>query len=187
MSLTMSDFRNPNRRAAAREADAASDYRAGGSPLTGRRVLAIFLGFFLLVFSVNGLLIYKALKTFSGEVVAHPYERGLAYNRDIAQAREQILRDWKVEAYVAPLASGETEIRVTVLDGAGAAVSGVEWSAVLAAPADLARDVRVKLEATAPGRYAGKAAIPAGQRDLVLTASRGGEEVFRSRSRIDVQ
>jgi nitrogen fixation protein FixH len=167
--------------------DPGSDYEAGGKPLDGRKVLAILVGFFLVVGAVDGAMIYKAVKTFSGEVVPHPYERGLAYNRDIAAAREQEMRDWKVEARLSRLPGGETEIRVTARDAAGAEISGVEMSALLAAPASLAKDVRVALAETAPGRYAGKIAVPAGQRDLVLTASRGGAEVFRSRNRIDVE
>lgn len=175
MSMVMS-----NRR------DMKSDYEAGGKPLSGRKVLAMIVGFFLFVGAVNGVMIYKAVKTFSGEVVAHPYERGLAYNRDIARAREQGMRDWKVDARLARLATGETEIRVVARDGDGADVSGAQMTALFAAPADLSKDVRVKLVETAPGRYAGKGVVPAGQRDLVLTATRGGDEVFRSNNRIDV-
>jgi len=169
------------------ETERFSDYEAGGKPLDGRKVLAIFVGFFLLVFAVNGVMIYKAVKTFSGEVVAHPYERGLAYNRDIASAREQAMRDWKVDARLTRLHTGETEIRVTARDGDGADISGVEMTATLAAPADLSRDVRLTLAETAPGRFTGKVKIQAGQRDLLLTALRGGEEVFRSKNRIDVE
>jgi nitrogen fixation protein FixH len=169
------------------EPDRFSDYEAGGKPLTGMKVLAMIVGFFLFVFVVDGVMIYKAVKTFSGEVTPHPYERGLAYNREIAQAREQAARDWKVDVRLARLPAGETEIRVIASDSTGAEVSGVEMTALFAAPADLAKDVRVRLAPVAPGRYAGRAALPKGQRDLVLTAARGGEEVFRSKNRIDVE
>lgn len=169
------------------ETERFSDYEAGGKRLNGRKVLAMIVGFFLFVGAVNGVMIYKAVKTFSGEVTPHPYERGLAYNRDIARAREQAMRDWKVDARLTRLPTGETEILVAAQDADGAEITGVEMSALLAAPADLSKDVRVKLEETAPGHYAGKAAVPAGRRDLVLTAARGGEELFRSKSRIDVE
>lgn len=180
MSMVMNNIRKPLPR------PEPSDYEAGGKPLNGWKVLAMIVGFFLFVSAVNGVMIYKAVKTFSGEVVPHPYERGVAYNRDIAAAREQAARDWKVDVRLARV-GGETEIRVNARDAEGAEVSGVEMTAVLAAPADLSRDVRVKLEETAPGSYAGKVALPAGQRDLVLSALRGGREVFRSKNRVDVQ
>lgn len=177
MSMIMSD----------NEPERFSDYEAGGKPLTGLKVLAMVVGFFVFVAAVDGVMIYKAVKTFSGEVIPHPYERGLAYNREIAQAREQQARDWKVDVRLARVSPQETEIRVTARDAAGAEVSGVEMSALFAAPADLSKDVRVTLSPVAPGRYAGRATLPRGQRELVLTARRGAEEIFRSKNRIDVE
>lgn len=182
MSMVMS-----NRHERPQEPDRLSDYEAGGKPLNGRKVLAMVVAFFLLVGVVDGLMAYKAIGTFSGEVVPHPYERGVAYNREISQAREQAARDWKVDVKLDRVAPGQTEIRVAARDAGGAEVSGVEMSALFAAPADLSKDVRLKLQETTPGRYSGRAALPAGQRDLVLTAERGGRELFRSKSRITVE
>lgn len=167
--------------------DEPSDYEAGGRPLTGWKVLAIFVGFFVTVFIVDGVMAFKAIRTFSGEVTPHPYERGVAYNKEIAEARAQAARDWKVDAHVARLSATEAAIEVSASDTAGAPVAGVEMKALLAAPADLAKDVRVTLKETAPGRYSGKATLPPGQRDLVLTAERDGRELFRSKNRIDVK
>jgi nitrogen fixation protein FixH len=164
-----------------------SDYVAGGRPLTGWKVLAIFVGFFVTVFIVDGVMAFKAIRTFSGEVNPHPYERGLAYNSDIAAARAQAARDWKVDVHVSRAGPAEAAIAVDARDASGAPVSGVEIKALLAAPATVVSDVRVTLTETAPGHFAGKAALPPGQRDLVLTAERGGRELFRSKSRIDVE
>ncbi|WP_457796014.1 FixH family protein [Methylocystis sp. S23] len=169
------------------ETERFSDYEAGGKPLNGWKVLAMIVGFFLFVGAVNGVMIYKAVKTFSGEVTPHPYERGLAYNRDIARAREQTMRDWKVGVRLTRLPTGETEIRVAARDAEGVEIAGVEMRAALAAPADLSKDVQLTLAETAPGRFTGRVKVPAGQRDLVLTALRGGEEVFRSRNRIEIE
>jgi nitrogen fixation protein FixH len=164
-----------------------SDYEPGGRPLTGWKVLAIFVGFFVTVFIVDGVMAFKAIRTFSGEVNPHPYERGLAYNKDIAAARAQAAREWKVDAHVSRAAPAEALVTVEARDASGQPVTGVEMNALFAAPADVARDVRVKLAETAPGRYAAKTALPPGQRDLVLTAERDGRELFRSKNRIDVE
>lgn len=169
------------------ETERFSDYEPGGKPLNGWKVLAMLLAFFLLVASVDGLMIYKAVKTFSGEVTPHPYERGLAYNRDISRAREQAMRDWKVGVRLTRASAGDVDIRVTARDADGAEIAGVEMHVLLAAPADLSRDVRATLVETAPGRFSGKVKAPPGARDLELTALRGGEEVFRSHSRIEVE
>ncbi len=83
-----------------------------GRPLTGWMVLAMLLAFFGVIGSVNAVMVYSALSTFSGEVEAHPYEHGIAYNREIASAREQAARGWKVDASLERLSSGETRISV---------------------------------------------------------------------------
>jgi len=164
-----------------------SDYVAGGRPLNGWMVLAIFTGLFFIVLGANGAMTYFAVKTFSGEVVVHPYERGLAYNREIAAARAQEGRDWKVDVRLAPVSGGDIRIAVTLRDAAGAPLNGLDLEALLVAPANLRQDVRVKLGEKGDGRYAGEAAFVLGRRDLVLSAKRAGQEVFHSRNRIDMR
>jgi nitrogen fixation protein FixH len=158
-----------------------------GRPLTGWRVLAMLLAFFGVIGSVNAVMVYSALSTFSGEVETHPYEHGIAYNREIASAREQAARGWKVDAALERLASGETNIVVTARDSAGADISGVEVAANLASPADKKQDVPAKLQEIAPGRFEAKVRVAPGARDLVLTALQGGREVFRSRNRLQIE
>ena len=126
-------------------------------------------------------------KTFSGETVAHPYERGLGYNREIAAARAQERRDWKVDVSLAPAASGARRLVVVLHDAAGAAITGLDVEAQLIAPADLKQDIRIKLEDKGDGRYAGQAPYVAGRRDLALSAKRAGQEVFRSQNRLDAR
>jgi nitrogen fixation protein FixH len=157
-----------------------------GRPLTGWMVLAMLLAFFGVVGSVNAVMVYSALSTFSGEVEAHPYEHGIAYNREIASAREQAARGWKVDASLERLSSGETRIAVVARDAGGADISGVELVANLASPADKKQDVPAKLQEIAPGRFEARVVVAPGARDLVLTASQGGREVFRSRSRLRI-
>lgn len=164
-----------------------SAYAPGGRPLTGWKVLAMIAAFFALVVGVNGVMIYAAVKTFRGEVVAHPYERGLAYNRDIAQAREQAARDWRVDVSLRRAPGGVAAVTVVARDADGAGVTGVAMNATLAAPADLSQDVRLRLEETASGRFEGRATVSPGWRDLVLTAERDGREVFRSKNRVHVE
>jgi len=157
------------------------DPAPGGRPLRGRTVLFILLGFFATVATVNGVMMYLAVSTFSGEVVAHPYERGLAYNHDIAEAKAQMARGWSVEAHVARSADGIAH--VTAKTGQ----RGLVLRATLASPADKKRDVDVALVETTPGVYEGAAPLPAGWRDVVLVASRDGRELFRSKNRVQIE
>lgn len=160
---------------------------APGKPLTGTKVLAVLLGFFAVVMAVDGVMMYFAVSTFSGEVEAHPYERGLAYNRDIAQSREQAARDWKVDVSVARGAAGAARVTAKARDAAGAQASGLAMTATLAAPADKKKDAQVALHEVAPGLYEGETALAPGWRDLLLVAAKDGKELFRSKNRVHVE
>jgi nitrogen fixation protein FixH len=155
--------------------------------LTGRKVLFILVAFFGVIASVNGVMIYAALSTFRGEEVAHAYDRGLAYNREIAKARDQAARGWNVEGLLSRLPSGGAHVSIRAKDASGADVCGAAFTATLAAPADKKMDVSVDLAETAPGHYEGVAQVEAGARDLVLVAQREGREMFRSKNRIHVE
>lgn len=163
-----------------------SDYEPGGRPLTGWKVLAIFVGLFAIVAAANGVMIYEAVNTFRGEVVAHPYDRGLAYNREIAESRAQDVRDWRVDVSFRRDASGDVLVTVQARAPDETPITGVEMAATFVAPADVKKDAPVKLVEAVVGRYEGRVALPAGLRDLVVTARRGGKEVFRSTSRVAV-
>lgn len=56
---------------------------------TGRNFLIGLLSFFVVVSIVDGIFVYNAIKSFSGEVVDHAYEKGLAYNSVIEHAERQ--------------------------------------------------------------------------------------------------
>ncbi|QGM44788.1 FixH family protein [Methylocystis heyeri] len=159
---------------------------SAGRSLTGWKILAIFLGFFGVVFAVNGVMAYLAVTTFSGEVEQHAYERGLAYNRDIADAREQAARGWKVEVSLQRRAAGQATIVVVAHDAKGAEPTGAVFSARLEFPADRKRDQALSLRETAPGRYEADFTASPGARELVLTAEQGGREAFRSRNRVQI-
>ncbi len=158
-----------------------------GRPLTGWRVLGILTMFFGVIAAVNAVLVYSALSTFSGEVVSQPYERGIAYNHDIASAREQATRGWKVDASLERLASGETKLMVEARDANGAAITDARLLANLESPTNKRQDVVASLQEISPGHFEALVALAPGARDLVLTASRDGRELFRSRNRLLIE
>lgn len=53
-------------------------------PLSGRRVLFMFLAFFCVFGSVDAYFVITALGTHPGVVTEHAYEKGLAYNQTLA-------------------------------------------------------------------------------------------------------
>ena len=57
-------------------------------PRDGLRVLLWFLGFFLVLCSVNALFVFKALETHPGTVVDNPYQEGIHYNEMLDKAEK---------------------------------------------------------------------------------------------------
>lgn len=56
---------------------------------SGRLVFLIFLAFFGVIILVNGVFAYLAITSQTGLVTEKPYEKGLAYNETLAEARSQ--------------------------------------------------------------------------------------------------
>lgn len=161
----------------------------GERPLTGPKFLAILLGFFAIIASVNATMVYCALSTFRGEVDPHPYEHGLAFNKDIAAAEAQDARHWHVEAHVSAdvgESAGMKTIETVFHDGNNKVLDGLNVAAKLEFATDMKRDHSLKLVEMAPGVYRGNILVASGQWDLVIEAKRNANRLFFSRSRIAI-
>lgn len=164
--------------------------RAGedsGFRLTGRHVFVILCCFFGVMFAVNLTMARLALKTFSGEVTAHPYERGLRFNADLAAARAQDDLGWKIEGRTARDSDGTVSVEIDARDNAKAPLAGLVLKVMLESPTDRKRDRALDVREAAPGRYVARGAADAGYWDLVLAAGRGGEPQFQSRNRVTLK
>lgn len=63
--------------------------------MTGRRVWWYFFAFFGFIVVVNTVMVTLAIRTHSGIVTDHPYEKGLAYNRVVEAQEKQDQLGWK--------------------------------------------------------------------------------------------
>ena len=123
--------------------------------LNGRHVLLTFIAFFVIVFAVNGFMIYQAVSTFGGVDNADAYREGLAYNQRIARDAEQSLQGWQDEIDIVP---SPQRLRVRLNDRSGSAVAGKRLVATLERPATNRFDLTLTLSEQAPGTY--EAPIP---------------------------
>ena len=57
--------------------------------LTGRHVLLWIVGFFAVVFAVNGVLVRAATSTFGGLETQSSYKAGLMFEQEVAKAERQ--------------------------------------------------------------------------------------------------
>ena len=116
--------------------------------LTGRRVLAMLVGFFLLIFTVNGMFIYFSLSSHPGTTARDAYREGLEYNRLLEQAERQRALGWR-----ARIQADGGAVRLRLRDAGGAPVSGLVGKIDAGRPASDADDRTFATVETAPGIY----------------------------------
>jgi nitrogen fixation protein FixH len=159
------------------------------APLTGGKVLAMLVGFFVVVALVNALMMTLAIRTMPGLDARNGYDPSQRWNAEIAAARAQRDRGWRQSATVA-LAEGAAEVVVSLTGPDGGAVSGLDVDIRLAHPATRQLDRQEAAVEIAPGRY--RARLPdirPGQWTLSVTARDmpDGEPVWRERERLAVK
>ena len=156
----------------------------GAFALSGRHVLIVFIGFFLIVFAVNGLMVYQALSTFGGLDTDDAYRKGLAYNDRIAAAATQTRLGWHDRTDYVPEAR---RLRVTLTDATGAALSELKVSAVMQRPATDAFDRQLSLSQTGTNTYeVDVSQLEPGAWTVDLQARRdgGGAALYEARRRL---
>ena len=108
-------------------------------------------------FGVNMLMMKLAIETLSGTEVDSAYRASLAYEREIAAARDQNERNWKVDAHVERRADGAATVRLDARDASGTPLSGLKFSGRLERPTDKRVDRAVELAESGIGIYRGSA------------------------------
>lgn len=128
----------------------------------------------LVVIAVNGTMIYCAMSTWPGMAAQHPYQEGLAYNRELAAEQRQEALGWEL----APRLSrglGGLELRVDATDRQGRILDGLTIEATLERPLGPADRARVALKPIGAGTYAARVpGLATGQWQLRLAASKAG-------------
>lgn len=155
-----------------------------GFRLKGWHVLAITVAFFVVVFGVNIGMAVLAVKTFSGVQTEKPYENGLAFNKEIANANAQNARHWSVTENLVRDADGGVTLKSMFKDDKGLAIGGLDITTTLKAPMDAKRDHVIMLSDRGAGLYDGKVQAPAGQWDVETIAKKNDEIVYRSVNRV---
>ena len=155
--------------------------------LTGRAVLLWLVGFFVVVFAVNAVLVRAAISTFGGVETLSSYKAGLQFEQEAGLAQRQDALHWQVSGKLTRDGSGAAQLDVTARDAQGAPLVGLTADARLAHPADDRLDHVIAVRAVAAGTFHGAAQAQPGQWELIIDLYRGGERVFRSRSRVTLR
>lgn len=162
--------------------------RAGSPEFKGWHALALLVGFFAIIATMNGVMLTYAVRTMPGLDARNGYDPSQRFNAELKLAGERVGLGLRADAGVS-LVDGEARLLVVVRSRDGATVDGLQASAVLRHPADRRRDRTIPLEHAGGGRYVGKASgISVGAWDLVIEARSGGGAgvAFASSQRIDL-
>lgn len=156
--------------------------------LTGYHVLAICLGFFAIVASVNGYMMQQALRTMPGIDARNGYDVSQRFNADLAAAAEQDRRGWKTEIRL-DRRGNALEMVLLVADRDHLPVSGQRVRLRFAHPATRQLDQEVSLSEIGRGKYSGKLnGIQSGQWSLVLTIEDpvSSQPLYTSRNKVEL-
>ena len=154
-------------------------------PLTGRMVFVMMVAFFAVVIGVNLVMMRLAIQTLPGVEVDSAYSASMAYEKEIATARDQTARDWKIDAHVERGGQGGATLQVEARDKTGRPITGLTFEGRFERPTDRRADLPVTLAEVGIGIYRGSApSIAAGQWDLVLQGVSAGQRMFLSKNRV---
>ncbi|TWB93162.1 nitrogen fixation protein FixH [Bradyrhizobium macuxiense] len=154
-------------------------------PITGRFVLITTIAFFAVVIGVNMVMMRLAITTLPGTEVDSAYSASLAYQREIAAARQQNERGWQVQAHVDRRPDGAAAVLLEVRDHAGAPLTGMNILARLERPIDRRADRPIEVSEAGAGSYRGRVdGVAPGQWDLVIEGDADGRRMFLSRNRV---
>ncbi len=156
--------------------------------LKGKHVLFTLLGFFGVVFAVNGYFAYSALSTLPGEERGATYEAGLRYNTTLADERRQEALHWSHKSKVLP----GSRLSVAVADADGCPVGGLAIEGWLERPATEGADRKLSFTELDTGRYeAAAGTAEKGAWILAFTAQKprlgGDPAVYRVKERLWIE
>ncbi|MEH6743238.1 FixH family protein [Hyphomonas sp.] len=159
-----------------------ADETAPRGKLTGWHVLWIMLGFFGLMFTVNGIFLYHAITSFPGEDVKKSYLQGLDYNSALEAKAAQELLGWNAAAGLY-----DENLVFNLVDADGNPISARLVSVELRHPGSTTYDESVVLESYGSGDYVTSVSeLPTGRWDAQFQVfdPTGEKVVFRANKRI---
>lgn len=151
--------------------------------LRGHHVLIMFLGFFGVIFAVNGYFLYSALGTHTGVVSVEPYRKGLHYNDRIALEEKQSELGWShgIEAGL------DGRIVVRFNERSGNPIAGLKVVGTVGRPSTNEFDRNLAFTEMAPGRYeavTAKLEVGAWIASLEAFPPAGNAPAYRGRNRL---
>jgi nitrogen fixation protein FixH len=156
--------------------------------VSGRSVLFAMIGFFALIFLVNGIFIYKAVATFDGLESDNAYQKGRTYNHMLEAMEAQKALGWKAEISTDGRAGEGAHIAVVFTDHAGAPLGKLKVRGGFWRPVVSGMDQSAEMHETAPGRYEADFRLAAGGNWIARISAQGANgEKFVQEKRVIIR
>ena len=152
----------------------------------------IFVGVFVVVFAVNMTMMKFATSTFSGLAVEHAFEKGNAYNAEIAAERAQATLGWTAKLVVVDAEPEDEDARTvrwrfTLTDADDTPIDGLSIQAEVDRPTVTGHDIQMVLDPVGPGTYEAETLLPfKGQWDVRLIATHAEKPQYRLLQRVEI-
>lgn len=147
----------------------------------------IFVGLFLVVAAVNGVMIHFAFSSWTGLQTEEHFLKGIKYNQDLAGARAQAERGWQVNADFTSTEPLKGLASLTLRDKNGALLDGATVKIKLIRPTSVGHDVTMDLPYLGEGRYAAPVTLTLeGQWDMRVEIQHASGD-YQNQKRVWVQ
>lgn len=150
----------------------------------------VFVGGFAVIITVNGIMAYIAVDSWTGLETENAFEEGQKFNTQLAQKASQDALGWAVALQFEDRSTDKNNragvLNFTVTDAAGLGVTGLAVEAIAKRPTHEGYDQPLAFVAGQAGSYRAPAKLPLpGQWEIRITASRADER-YQMRQRIQV-
>lgn len=149
---------------------------------TGWHMLGVMVLFFGTIISVNVVMAWNAVSSWSGLVVQNTYVASQEFNGKLEKARA-----FAASGLSGTLLIAGDRVSYRLQDAGGAAVAADAVTITFKRPTDERDDFRLTLVADGAGNYAAVHAIPAGQWIADIASVRDGQAIFHQTIRTVVQ
>lgn len=141
-----------------------------------------FVGFFVVLFILDGIFVTLALTTHRGVVTESSYDKGLRYNETVQKAEAQQALQW-----ISSVSIEETNLRYTLKGSDNQAIKNANVTAHFSRPTQAGDDFSIALDEVEAGTYSKHIDFPAkGQWDVTLLTEINGLS-HQKRKRIVIQ
>lgn len=119
-----------------------------------------FFAFFGVVIAVNGIMLYFATSTFNGLETEDHFMKGIKYNQDLAGAKAQAERAWKVDLAFDSPEPGKAKVNLTLHDKHGNLLKDAKVRMKFIRPTMQGYDRTITPEYAGDGRYVAALDLP---------------------------